>query len=222
MGMQPSARKLALVLGLAALSLRAEAAGAPCTVVPPPGPFDMALEWAWRGSPVFPAHNQVMMMPIVVQLTDDNGDQKIDRRDVPDVVFSTFAGGAYGSNGIVRAVSGADGSEIWNVTDPTLRTRGESSVAAGDIDGDGVVEIIAALDPTGIMALEHDGQLKWKYGGVFPYWGGAALADLDHDGTPEIVIGRTVVNANGTLRWTGVAGRPVDRTCRAAAGGGMA
>jgi hypothetical protein len=31
--------------------------------------------------------------------------------------------------------------------------------------------------------------------------GGAALADLDHDGTPEIVVGATVLNNDGTTRW---------------------
>src|SRR5262249_58414623 len=28
--------------------------------------------------------------------------------------------------------------------------------------------------------------------------------DLDHDGSPEIVIGATVLNADGTLRWSQV------------------
>ncbi|MFP2931272.1 FG-GAP repeat domain-containing protein [Pyxidicoccus sp. 3LG] len=100
-----------------------------CQVQPPFNPnFEPELEWAWSGSAVMPAHNQVMMTPIVVEVNGDG---------VPDIVFSTFAGGNYTTNGVLRAISGANGSELWTVTDPALRVRGAASVAGADFDGDG-------------------------------------------------------------------------------------
>src|SRR5262245_54517306 len=114
------------------------AAAAPdptCQVVPPPAAFDMALAWAWPGSPTAPAFDQVMMTPVVAQLTDDNGDGAIDRKDTPDVVFTTFQGGNYQGAGVLRTISGAGGGEIWSVTDPALAVRGEGSIAVADIDG---------------------------------------------------------------------------------------
>ncbi|HEX2550440.1 MAG TPA: CARDB domain-containing protein, partial [Nocardioidaceae bacterium] len=81
---------------------------------------------------------EIETAPVVVQLTDDNGDGKIDSRDVPDIVFH-----AEDSTGaLVTARSGADGSEVWTfrstAADP-LSSR-LAHLAAADLDGDGVAE----------------------------------------------------------------------------------
>jgi hypothetical protein len=58
-----------------------------------------------------------------------------------------------------------------------------------------------------LIAFEHDGSFKWRSPAFItlqsgPYnYGAPALADLDGDGTPEIVHGATVLNADGTIRW---------------------
>src|SRR5690606_9927655 len=61
----------------------------------------------------------VMMTPMVANLNDDNGDGVIDEKDVPDIVFNTFnpplnTNGSYNRNGILRAVSGADGTLLFS------------------------------------------------------------------------------------------------------------
>jgi hypothetical protein len=94
---------------------------------------------------------------------------------------------------------------MFTVTDPTLRVNTASSVATGDIDLDGRPEIVAC-DPTGnrLIVFEHDGSFKWRSGPLETInWGAPAIADLNQDGTPEIIIGRQALSNTGVLLWTG-------------------
>jgi hypothetical protein len=170
--------------------------------IPPVGPFNPVLEWSWTSSAVEPNSLNVMMTPSVIDL---NGDA------VPDVVFASTAstGGALVEVGVLRALNGRDGSELFTVTDPALRVNTASSIATGDIDLDGSPEIVAC-DSTGarLIAFEHDGTFKWRSVSLEAInWGAPSIADLDGDGTPEIVIGRQVLDNNGVLKWTGTGGR---------------
>jgi len=171
-----------------------------CTVRPPfVGNFEPEVQWAWTGSgTTLVEHKQVMMTPAVV---DVNGDR------VPDVVFSTYAGGNYTTDGVLRAVSGDDGHELWTVSDPTYRVKGGASIAAGDIDGDGKVEICAIPENgRGVICFENDGAFKFRTTpGANDYneWGAPSLADLDGDGTVEILDGNRVYSNTGALKWVG-------------------
>src|SRR6218665_3673525 len=83
--------------------LQDEALASRCEARPPPAAlFEPELEWAWTGSDVFPKHINVMMTPVVV---DTNAD------GVPDVVFNSYEGENYVSNGILRAIDGATGRD---------------------------------------------------------------------------------------------------------------
>ena len=172
-----------------------------CEIAPIIGKFNPVLEWSkstWEAGPTF---IQVMATPIVVSLTDDNADGKINELDVPDIVFTTFAGGAYQAAGWLRAVSGDDGKEIFNVGNQAI--TGAAGVAGGDIDNDGIVEIVTVTTGGLAKAFEHDGPLKWTSpaigADVYSY---PAIADMDGDGTPEIVVGKSILNNDGTLRAT--------------------
>jgi hypothetical protein len=175
-----------------------------CEYRPPPGVFEPAFEWTWTGSTVLPSHNQVMMQPIVVQLTDDNGDTRIDQHDVPDILFHTYAGSNYSTDGVMRAVSGDGSGEIFTVSDPAYRTVGGSSIAAGDFDGDGLAEIVTCSQSNGVIAFEHDGTFTWHAaGGPLCRWTAPALADLEGDGTVEVIVGRAVLEGlDGRVRWS--------------------
>ena len=171
-----------------------------CEYRPPTGVFTPKLKWEWTGSVVAPAYNQVMMAPMVANLTDDNKDGKIDRNDIPDIVFNTYAGSAYTKDGVLRAISGDGSGEIFSITDPQHRTTPSSQVALADIDGDHRVEIVTCADSGGVIAFEDDGAFKWKTTGVSCK--APAIADLDGDGTAEVVVCYAALEgATGVVRW---------------------
>jgi len=160
----------------------------------PGGCISGELEWTWNHTRVEPDYDQVMMAPVVADL-DGNG--------VPDVIFTTFKGNNYQSDGILRAIRGSDGSELFSVTSPNYRVEPAGDPAVADIDNDGRPEILANKDPSGVICFEHDGTFKWMSATPSVGGGGLAVADLDGDGRPEIIAGRTVLNNDGTIRWTG-------------------
>ncbi|MCP4698452.1 MAG: hypothetical protein GY862_16615, partial [Gammaproteobacteria bacterium] len=174
--------------------------------------FESVQKWKWPIDNTViaePGHTQVISMPIVAALEDTNGDGKITHLDTPAVIFHTYKNAeegaeepGYSKDGVLRAVSGKDGTKLWDVTKEKYRTLPAGSLAAADIDHDGIVEIIAPKPGGGVFAFEHTGEFKWE-SSVSPFvkWGGASIADLDGDNTPEIVIGSTVLNADGSLRW---------------------
>jgi hypothetical protein len=192
--------------------------GTPCVATPSGGEVRPTQLWAWDGSgAALPAYNQVMMAPMVASLNDDDGDGDADEHDVPDVVFNTFCGragagcsvGNYGSDGVLRAVHGRDGTSLFDVTDPSLRTTPGAQIALGDLDGDGWNEIVTcASDPTDrmgvLIAFRHDGSLFWRAADARASCGAAApsIADLDADGHPEVFVRYTVVDGRtGDLTW---------------------
>ena len=175
-----------------------------CEYHPPIGQFNPVEKWNWKGSTVLPQYNQVMHLPIVAPLIDTNNDGNINDRDIPAIIFNTFSG-SYVTDGVLRAVRGDNGAEIFTVTNPAYRVTPGSNPVVGDIDNDGFVEIIAHKSGGGLIAFEHNGAYKWSsiYGGS---WGGLAVADIDNDGWPEIITGATVINGNGSLKWQGNSG----------------
>ncbi|RME25126.1 MAG: hypothetical protein D6806_08445 [Deltaproteobacteria bacterium] len=193
-----------------------------CSYQPPRADFQPAEEGGWSGSDVVPDKNQVMATPAVANLNDDNGDGLVDARDIPDIVFNSFdvsGDPPILGYGVLRAVSGNGTAELWTVDPSVARTAPASSPAVADLDGDGLVEIVTLRYQGGPVVFENDGTLKWScadqgadncvdYGQLHfgNEWGGPAIADLDRDGSPEIVLGAAVWRADGTLWWQGDAG----------------
>lgn len=174
-----------------------------CEFKPPVGSFNPVLKWEWTNSPIKSGYNQVMSTPVVANLHDDNGDGQIDSKDIPDIIFNTFAGGNYNGSGYLRAIKGDGSGELFTVTDYPIIPI--SSPAVADIDNDGKVEIIDVDAGRKIAVFKNDGTLKWispslKLASI-PY---INVADLDQDGKSEIISGSTVLNNDGSAKWTGV------------------
>ncbi len=164
------------------------------------------LKWSWTSPTVLPTSINVLMTPSIVDLDGDG---------IPEVVFGSTdstGGGNSGAPevGVLRALHGQTGAEYFTVTDPALAINADSgSLAVGDIDNDGKPDIIAC-DSTGtaLIAFEHDGTFKWRSPTLEQVgWGAPAIADLDQDGVSEIIVGRQVLNNDGSIRWTGTGGK---------------
>lgn len=172
--------------------------------------FEMVEEWHWANDPtVLPLYDQVMMAPMVAQLTDDDGDGDRDRDDIPDVVFSTFRGSEYFRDGILRAVRGSDGQRIWPTSDPPYRVTPGGDIAIGDVHPSPGPEILACsqildrIAETGyLLVIAADGTLLHHFDGsgglpsVPCGFDGPIVGDLDNDGFPEVVVRYTVVQAD--------------------------
>lgn len=176
--------------------------------IPDIGTFEPVLKWEWSSSAVESSFIQVMAPPAVAQLSDDNGDGLINSEDTPDVIFASFVSDVR-SEAILRVISGADGSEILTIDDPNYRVGQFSMPAIGDIDGDGRPEIVALGFANKMFVFEDDGSLKWELeDDRLSLWspnnyGGPSLADIDQDGTTEIIFGTTVISAAGEVLWKG-------------------
>jgi len=168
-----------------------------------------ALAWSWQDSDFMPSFNQVMVSPVIVQLNDDNGDGKIDNNDVADVIVTTFERNRYFYDGLVRALSGVDGSELWDYSNGGIFADARSSVAAADLDGDGIVEIVAnAQNDTFINILDNTGNVKKqidKYASGRDAIGQFSIADLNNDGSIEIIAPDGVYNYDTGLLMYGYA-----------------
>ncbi|NMB76467.1 MAG: VCBS repeat-containing protein [Myxococcales bacterium] len=173
-----------------------------CEYIPPVGAFTPREEWVWEKPLDAPEWDEVMMTPVVIDLTGRAGAADF---VVPAVIFNSFrADSGYTRDGVLRAVAGDSGQPLYSITHPDYATHPVSNIAAGDLDGDGRPEIVTAKSGgRDLICFEGDGTFKWQTQTdlLVTSWGGPAIANVDGEGPPEIVIGANVVDADGNLRW---------------------
>ena len=171
---------------------------ADCEFIPPVGGFDPVVEWSYPGN-----YDSV---PMVINLNDDNDDGVVDLKDIPDIVFVKM------NDWSVHAISGDGSGELFSIPRSLFCAYRYSSPAVGDIDNDGLPEILA-IDSSGkkIGIFENDGSLKWISESLSIYLKRGkhpriSIADIDQDGSPEILYADQALNADGTVKWHGTKG----------------
>ena len=170
-----------------------------CDKEAPPNSFEPEIQWAWTG----PNGDQFSIVtPLVANLTDDNADGMIDLCDTPDVVVvASPSSGQPNIVGHIYVLDGLTGALHFQIPDPVDHTV---TPAIGDIDGDGLPEIVTSVIGGNPVVFEHDGAKKWTSASSWPevYSGAIALADADNDGDVEILAGNRLFDHLGTLLFT--------------------
>jgi VCBS repeat protein len=186
-----------------------------CNDQAPADSFAPEVQWTWTGPPPGPVavYRGSFTTPLVGNFTDDNDDGAVDLCDVPDIVVTSIDYWYLCQFNVCTAhmfaLSGDTGEEkiaFEGLVDAMVYP------AFGDLDGDGVPEVVTTSDQGRLIAYGNDGKVKWT-GDAAAYrasyssaCNAVSIYDLDADGSPEILFGWEVFDAHGTLLWSGGGG----------------
>jgi hypothetical protein len=204
---------------------------ADCEYHPPPGgTLSAKTKWNWTSATQYPNDLDIWSTPTVGRMYDTNCDGTIDSLDSPVVVFVAGNTGTVncnsGSNpdpkachdGVLRMLDGRTGGVIWSLAKASTTSVGfmaGTSLAIGDVDADGFMDIVAMTGEGYIVVIDRNGNVEYTsdlpYGtiSVSTGWGGGlSVADMDLDGWPEIAYADTVWTMKGkTLKRAWVGGK---------------
>lgn len=173
----------------------------PCLEVAPPNSFDPVTQWAWT-APV-PLYGSVAI-PLVGNFTDDNADGAVNLCDTPDVIVSVAEDQDFLVGKLYMLAGDTGAQELVFQTDIATAL----TPAFGDVDGDGVPEVIAVSHDQRITAFANDGTVKWQGDQIASvanwdrrYCGAISLYDLNGDGEVEILLNFEVFNSIGQKAW---------------------
>jgi outer membrane protein assembly factor BamB len=152
-------------------------------------PWNLRVEWTYG----LPDGNGSAIMPAVGNLTDDDGDGRIDELDIPDIVVASFA---FGSS-TIYALQGDGSGLLWSF--PGI--HGNVGLALGDVDGDGLPEVLALANDGRAVAINHDGTEQWRSAFILDSLpsqgsplGQIAVADLEGDGSVEVIVDAVILD----------------------------
>ncbi len=214
---------------------------ASCEFVPSFDRLNATLQWRWGAvhdplepeevaPEAFPGRIDVASTPVVGRLYDTNCDGVIDERDPPAILFvssntngtccSCEGAGEACKNGVLRALDGAGGRELWSLERAFDGSSGFTmmSQALGDVDHDGVLEVVALTGEGRFAVIEGDGTVAAVSAEAverpnprgFGWGGGIALGDMEGDGVVEFAFGRDLFeyrDGDVVRRWRGTGQR---------------
>ncbi len=154
----------------------------------PGGGFNPTLKFSWGGKLDPPTTSDIMMTPVVIELDDDDCDGQVTERDIPEIVFSTFTSGQYGTNGSLHAISIEGGAFVdkWNVLAGVINPT--KQLAAGNFDGQPGNEVVGCGVDGKVYAVKgEDGSKLWTTAAAMTCFM-PSIADMDGDGQPEVIV----------------------------------
>ncbi len=128
-----------------------------CIAEPITGLLDAVVEWSNPFTSDYADYGQVLMAPMVGELTDDDFDGDVDLDDIPDIVTVADDGEVDSDDhhGVLRVVDGA-GRGVHTVVamarygaDTQVYPYRFSNVALADVDGDRLPEIVLIVQTVG-------------------------------------------------------------------------
>ncbi len=192
----------------------------------PVNPIEPVVKWKKTGMEIF---ETPVIAPLIDSNGDGNIDDKdvpgiIFKQWLMDHIIPSDEWKDYSD---LWAIRGDTGSTIFHIHDPSYKISWDSTpLAVGDIDADGLPETVLKSDcnsavtgyTCGLRAYDHNGNLKWDNTAAVNQWKSAhglagwspfdirkmppLIADLDHNGKPEIVFGMSIINpADGSITW---------------------
>jgi hypothetical protein len=173
----------------------------------PVGLFQADTQCEWTAPPAndpYPNHKNVLTTALAAPLPHLGADST----ELVIVSYNFTDGGAqsgYGSDpayyGVIRILDTRTCGQLETIHDPNNKMIAASPPAIGDLDGDGIPEIVTHRAGTGVIAFKWDAGMK-KYTtywvalntGVANVirWDGPSIHDLDNDGLPEVISGSAV------------------------------
>jgi hypothetical protein len=125
---------------------------------------------------------------VVIGLDDDDCDGQVTERDIPEIVFSTFTSGQYGTNGSLHAISIENGAFVdkWNVLAGKINPT--KQLAAGNFDGQPGNEVVGCGVDGKVYAVQGEtGATLWTTAAAVTCFM-PSIADMDGDGQPEVIV----------------------------------
>ena len=172
-----------------------------CAFATPTGAFHPIVEWQWSQNVGAPGYDEVMMTPVV-------GDVDLD--GLPDIVFTAYANPNYGSAGALVILAGdGSGEEAVYLDVGGYTPTGSAGIALGDLDADGIPEIVTVSTDARVLTLHADGTVLWvtdPHATAYTAYAYPSIADLDGDGYAEVIVGRAIFAHDGTLLGEGAYG----------------
>ncbi|MBN8615949.1 MAG: VCBS repeat-containing protein [Deltaproteobacteria bacterium] len=185
-----------------------------------PGRFAPEIQCHWAGPAMgdpAAAFVQVFSTPVVVDFGIDRGPDDPIR---PSIVFIASDAFSYTDHGVVRVIDGRTCADQAVFADAADRVASASTPVVGNLDGPDTIatpdnpspqtpEIVAKRAGGGLVAFGWNGT-AWVRRWVSLLPSGAAdptapsiaalsMADLDDDGTPEVISGALVYSSSGEL-----------------------
>ena len=139
----------------------------PCFFVPEVGEFEPILECYWDDPLEHPQFDDVVMAPVVANITDDNLDGLVNLEDIPDILFATYRrseDGCCDSPSVLRVVGGSCSGGLTGASDDQQllhehfhislpKLDNSAGLVVGDIDADGLIDIVGMTQDSGTVAF---------------------------------------------------------------------